>query len=492
MKRVILLLLTLLFSSIAITAYAEDVLIIHQGYANSHIKWKNRLEDAGHTVTSVQVGSNGSNFPSDTTSYEQIYDLINLPYHLVQNYSGGAQIEDAYKALLARGGTLYLQMENPGCCGSRNTNIMDFIEDVGGGTLSYSSSYSSNSITQHNSNESWLSGFSSTVTFNLAGYLNGIGNGTWFAKDSDGDIIGAVWYGDDLSNSYTGKVIVITDINFNSHSSYYTQTNKDWMNAMRTMLATNYSTGVAITSSQSTTRTAAINADIENGCNICITQSGAGFTANIRQDGNDNFIVDKDWSGNATITGDNVTLNIKQGNVTTSGSSDENGLGLYINGNNTNLTVNQGDYANDQGEHRAIIDLNGNSNTVNLTQYDGGTLSKHFSFIDVDALTNNLTITQKDNGQKTIFLDINANSNTGRFIQEDTGLHYLDVTLGSASHTVDITQRGSGNHAARVDLDGYSTDFDLIQQGSTAQSYNLDNTCSNALGCTINTTQGTQ
>ena len=43
-----------------------------------------------------------------------------------------------------------------------------------------------------------------------------------------------------------------------------------------------------------------------------------------------------------------------------------------------------------------------------------------------------------------------------------------------------------------MDLDGYSTDFDLIQQGSTAQSYNLDNTCSNALGCTINTTQGTQ
>ena len=169
-----------------------------------------------------------------------------------------------------------------------------------------------------------------------------------------------------------------------------------------------------------------------------------------------------------------------------------NRLGLYINGDNTNLTVNQGDYANDQGEHKAVIDLNGNSNTVNLTQYDGGTLSKHFALIDVDALSNNLTITQKDNGQKTIFLDINANSNTGTFIQEDTGLHYLDVTLGSASHTVDITQRGSGNHAARVDLDGYSTDFDLIQQGSSAQSYNLDNTCSNALGCTINTTQGTQ
>ena len=34
---------------------AEDVLIVHQGYANSHIKWKNRLEDAGHTVTSVNM-----------------------------------------------------------------------------------------------------------------------------------------------------------------------------------------------------------------------------------------------------------------------------------------------------------------------------------------------------------------------------------------------------------------------------------------------------
>jgi len=491
MKRVILLLLILIFSSITTIAYAEDVLIIHQGYANSHIKWKNRLEDAGHTVTSVQVGSNGSSFPSNTTSYEQIYDLINLPYHLVQDYSGGPAIETAYKALLARGGTLYLQMENPGCCVSRNTNIMDFIEDVGGGSLSYSSSYSSNSITQHNSNESWLSGFSGTVTFSLAGILTGIGNGTWFAKDGNGNIVGAVWYGSDLSNAYTGKIVVITDINYNSHSSYYTNNNKNWMNAMRTMLASTYNTAVSISSSQTTKRTAAMNADRESGCNICIVQSGANPTINIQQDGNANFIVDEDWSGPATVTGDNLVLNIKQGNVTTTGSSDENGIGLYINGDNTNLTISQGDHANDQGEHKIILDINGNSNVLNLTQYDGGTLSKHFFEGHIDSASNNFTITQKDNGQKTMFLDVNGNSNEGTFIQEDTGTHYLDVTL-DADHEVDITQRGSGNHGARVDLDGYSTDFDLIQQGSTAQYYNLDNTCSNALGCTINTTQGTQ
>ena len=67
MKRVILLLLILIFSSITTIAYAEDVLIIHEGYANSHSKWKNRLEDAGHTVTSVNITS--ASFPSNTTSY---------------------------------------------------------------------------------------------------------------------------------------------------------------------------------------------------------------------------------------------------------------------------------------------------------------------------------------------------------------------------------------------------------------------------------------
>ena len=484
MKRVILLLLIFIFSSITTIAYAEDVLIIHQGYANSHIKWKNRLEDAGHTVTSVQVGSNGSSFPSDTTSYEQIYDLINLPYHLVTG-----SIETAYKALLARGGTLYLQMENPGCCVSRNTNIMDFIEDVGGGSLSYSSSYSSNSITQHNSNESWLSGFSGTVTFSLAGILTGIGNGTWFAKDGNGNIVGAVWYGDDLSNAYTGKIVVITDINYNSHSLYYTNNNKNWMNAMRIMLASTYNIAVSITSAQSTTKSTAQNATLAQG--VFITQSGDNFTASIQQKGDGNFIGDIDWSGNAVVTGDDVTLTIKQGNVTTTGNSDNNGLGLAINGNSTNVTVNQGDHANDKGEHRAIIDITGTSNVVNLTQYDGGTLAKHFFSLDVDGNSNNLTITQKDNNGKTMFLDINGNSNIGIFIQEDVGTHYLDVTL-DANHDVSITQRGNGNHAARINLVGYSTDFDLIQQGNTSQNYTLDNTCGNALGCTISTTQGTQ
>ena len=54
-----------------------------------------------------------------------------------------------------------------------------------------------------------------------------------------------------------------------------------------------------------------------------------------------------------------------------------------------------------------------------------------------------------------------------------------------------ITQQGTGDHAARVTVGGgYATDFDLLQQGSTDQSYELNSTCSNALGCTVNVTQG--
>ena len=478
MKRVILLLLTLLFSSIAITAYAEDVLIIHQGYANSHSKWKNRLEDAGHTVTSVNITS--SSFPTDTTSYEQIYD-VRYSYNLTS-----AQ-ETAYKALLARGGTLYLQGDNPGCCNSRNQNIIDFIEDeLGGGTITYggSGTYSSNSITQHNTNESWLSSFSGTVTFAAGGVLTAIGNGTWFAKDGSGKIVGAVWYGDDLSNSYTGKVIVITDINFNSHSSYYTTTNRDWMNAMRTMLASTYNSGVAITASQTTTKNAAINATRSSTDNVYITQTGAGTTIDIFQDGTGNFIVDTDWSGPAVLNGDNQVLNVDQ-------LTNNNGLGLGMAGDNIQVTVAQGT-SGTNGGHKAVIDIDAASNIIGLTQYDGGTLSQHFALIDVDGASNNIQVTQRDNGQKVLFMDVDVISADVDILQKDTGTHYLELNLtGSAAHDVDITQQGTGDHAARVTLGGgYATDFDLLQQGSTDQSYELNSTCSNALGCTVNVTQG--
>ena len=482
MKQVITALLILIYASTGVVK-ANDLLIFYTSNESSqYSNLKSEFESLGFTVTGSTSGSVTS---TAVSGKELVIDITG-------SSNCGSTCKTTYESFIGAGGHVIIAAENGAT--NRLGNIEQLIESkLAVGAFNYYSS-TCNDCYASNRKGDFASSTSSENTLPAVDTVIRVtdGSGTILADNyaNQSSNYWSTWH--QWGYGSNGGTITITFGYGQFLSTVTNSTNIDALLEAYAIELSLYTATVSITSSQTTTRTAAMNANIENGCNVCITQSGAGFTANIRQDGNDNFIVDKDWSGNATITGDNVTLDIKQGNVTTSGSSDENGLGLYINGDNTNLTVNQGDHANDQGEHRAIIDLNGNSNTVNLTQYDGGTLSKHFSFIDVDALSNTLTITQKDNGQKTIFLDINGNSNTGTFIQEDTGLHYLDVTLGSASHTVDITQRGSGNHAARVDLDGYSTDFDLIQQGNTAQSYNIDNTCSNALGCTINTTQGTQ
>lgn len=486
MKRVLIALFLLVSVNSFNSAYAEDVLIYHQSYGNTHSKWKNRLEDAGHTVTST------TSFPSSTTSYEMIFDIR-------YSYNLSSAEETAYKALLARGGTLYLQGENPhSTLNPRNQNITEFIKDeLGGGNVVYNSStstgYANNSITTFNTNESYLASHSGSLTFAAGGMLTSVGDGTWLAKDSNGNIVAAVWYGSDLDSSYTGKVVVITDINYASHSSYYTNNNKNFMNALRTMLASTYNTAVSIsiTTSQSTIKNAAINKTVTKST-VYITQSGANFTSDIKQGGENNFIMDIDWDGPAVIAGDSITLTVYQGNVTTTGVSGGNGLGLAISGNSNQLTVKQGDRNSDIGSHKAIIDVTGNSNVISLDQKDYGTLSKHFFNLDLDGNSNNITAIQKNNGQKSMFLDVNSGSNTLLLTQQNIGLMYLDLTLNDNGHDVTITQKDQGDHAARVTLSGYSTDFDLLQQGNTDQHYELNNTCSNALGCTINVTQGTQ
>ena len=460
---------------------AEDVLIVHQGYANSHIKWKNRLEDAGHTVTSVNIDSDFDLFPSNTTSYEQIYDLIDLPYHLVQDYSGdpSPQISTAYKALLARGGTLYLQTENPLCCDSRNQNIADFIEEVGGGTVTYGdqlSDFSTDTITQHNSAEDWLDDFSGTVTFNWGGSFTAIGNGTWFAKDNNGKIVGAVWYADDLSSSYTGKIVSITDINYNSHSSTYTNNNKNWMNAMRTMLHTNY-TGYlqsAITSTQTTkvttTRTAGTN---QNNNKIFIVQSGSGVELAITQDGDDNLVIGPDLSAAGQIEGDNIELTITQ-------TGDNNVVGIDIDGNANDVDITQ------NLNQSAIIDITGASNTLNLNQTHLSNTGEHYADITIVGNSNVMDLDQTETGDKILFLDVDGSNNV-TVDQKGTGDMFLDITL-TDSHTLDIEQDGSGDHSGTLNLSGNPTTINLTQDSSTDQNYYLQQNCTNTT-CSATVTQ---
>ena len=493
MKVGILLLSILLFSS---TLYADDVFILGDSYSgNTDNKWKNRLENDGHTVSNI-----ASALPSDVSSYEQIYDLR------VRTSISTADA-NKFKTVLSNGGTVFITADWPGWAGTSTiTSIQSFIRDVtGDNTITLSTSIvvgcggCNHSTTE---NRDILDSYSTSNDFTVvySGAMTDVGdNGKWLVKSgSNSDhIIMALWDGDALTSSYAnGKVVIVMDNDYAYSSTYYTSANQAMLDAMINEVneaAINTRDNVTITSGQLSDRNAAIAVTRGTGCNVCIDQTGDNVTINVQQEGEDNFVKGTNWSGNATLVGDSISLTIKQGNVTSNGTSDDNGVGLSIAGASNNLTINQGDSDGDVGNHRAKIDIAGTSNVLNLTQYDGGTLARHYFSMDLDSNSNNIDITQRDNGQKSLFLNIDNASNDIDILQKDTGTHYLDLSVeGVGVHDIDITQQGVGNHAARVTLGGYSTDFDLLQQGSTSQNYLLNNVCSNALGCTTNIVQGTQ
>ena len=242
----------------------------------------------------------------------------------------------------------------------------------------------------------------------------------------------------------------------------------------------------APTSAQLQSRTDSRNITT-NGNAIYVTQSGDRVDIDITQYDNDNLVAGTGSTANnitdATITGDDNTVNITQGN--NAGSfSDDNVTLLDINGTNNSVTVRQGDNVDDVGGHRSSTNVVGNYNTLGILQEnDGGVGSNgHYMEIDVAGNSNTMYMDQKDDGDKMLFLDVNGSSNDVDIIQQGTGEHFLDVTAGS-NQTIDINQDGSGSHAATIDMSGYSSTLDLDQTGSTDQTYSLTQICTNANGC---------
>ena len=242
----------------------------------------------------------------------------------------------------------------------------------------------------------------------------------------------------------------------------------------------------APTSAQLQSRTDSRNITT-NGNAIYVTQSGDRVDIDITQYDNDNLVAGTGSTANnitdATITGDDNTVNITQGN--NAGSfSDDNVTLLDINGTNNSVTVRQGDNVDDVGGHRSSTNVVGNYNTLGILQEnDGGIGSNgHYMEIDVAGNSNIMYMDQKDDGDKMLFLDVNGSSNDVDIIQQGTGEHFLDVTAGS-NQTIDINQDGSGSHAATIDMSGYSSTLDLDQTGSTDQTYSLTQICTNANGC---------
>ena len=448
---------------------------------NMYNKIKGELESEGYTVTGT---SGGSVSLSDFTGKD-------LHINVAGNNNCGNNCKTAYETYIGAGGNVIIAGD-----GTHNSNRSGSIEAL------IESKLSVGAITLFTNNANYLahahgSQYSDTtnywVTRNVFRMTSG---GTALADNSGANL--STWknwavYG---YGSNGGKLIVTFDqAQFNHTGNNNSAT---WSTRLYTFLEKTLEhesiTSATINVTPTTGQSSTITTDkARTGNGVKMNVNGDGNTINIEQTGEDNFIVGTDWSSDSAITGNDNTVNIDQGNVTTSGNSGNNGLALDITGNTNTLNISQGDYATDTGDHRMFLDIDGNTNTLTLQQRNNGTTSsEHYMSLDLDSSSNVITMQQLDNGDKTLFLDINNSNNTVDVTQSGTGEHYLDIKLdtGNYAHDVDISQTGSGNHAARVELDGYSTDFDLNQQGSTDQDYNIDMTCGVQAGCTLSTTQG--
>jgi hypothetical protein len=458
------------------TAWADSVLMLHANYGGAHTNIGSRLTTEGHTVTYSTGG-----VPTDVSSYQQIWDLR------YNNAYSAAEVT-VLDNFVKNGGFLMMNGENSGFA-SRNNAIATVVSTAGGGTLTFGSG--SNSYTVINTA---FSNDTGTVT-GAAGSSLTNSQGQYVFKTSSGVIGGMIWQSADLGSGYTGAIFVTADINMwdSSYGSTLLKVNiTDDILDMETAgtlygsasSAPSYSS--APTAAQLQSRTDARNIT-PNGNEVYITQSGNNLDLDITQYDNDQLIAGTSSTSSnltdATITGDDNTVNITQGN--SAGSfSDNNVTLLDVNGTNNNINIRQGDNVDDAGGHRTKLNVTGNYNTVGINQHNDGGVGSNGHFMDIDIAGNSNTayVDQKADGDKMLFLDVNGASNTIDILQQGTGEHFLDVTLGS-NQTVDITQDGSGSHAATIDMSGYTSGLTLSQSGTTDQTYSLNQICTNSNGC---------
>ena len=446
------------------TALAEDVYIHHQNYGNTHSKWKNRLEAASHTVTS------STNIATNFSGIEQYYDL---------RYSSNSLPTDGLKTILSNGGTVVLNGENTNF-GTRNGQIQTFIRDV---TSDNSITYSTSLNIDYTGTNEQLSTTTvltslpnnwSYLNFAFGGVISNLGtNGKCLAANGQGRCGVALFDGDALDSSYSGgKVIIITDINYASHSQYYTNDNKEFLNALISDITTSTvntrsATLSGITSSQTTEFNTYRNKSV-NGNQIYITQTGDNNVLNILQDGDDNLIIGTDLTSAGVITGDNNNVDIDQ-------IGSDNVLGIDIVGSTNDVDVMQNQ------DQRAKLNITGSSNTANLNQSAINNVGEHYMSVIIAGNNNILDLDQTETGNKKLFLDIDGSNNV-TVDQKGTGNHYADITL-TDSHTVDVTQDGSGDHNATINLSGNTTTLNLTQDSSTSQNYYIQQNCVTSGGC---------
>lgn len=193
-------------------------------------------------------------------------------------------------------------------------------------------------------------------------------------------------------------------------------------------------------------------------------------------------------------TGSNNTFTLRQGGYSTGKARIE----LYATGDGNTVNLNQAKNTDgsspgaDSNNHYLYLYLNGNSNSITTKQVDGTVAGiGHFMESTISGNSNNVSNIQSGSGAKILFQSISGSNNTVSTTQSDAGQDYLDLKLTGNGHSVTSLQSGAGNHAATIDLTnaGGASSLNMTQSGSTAQTYSIQQSCTNAAGCSTTITQ---
>jgi hypothetical protein len=200
MRVILAFLVGLFFTSVA---YADNVLIVDPQYSGVASNVSNRLQAAGHTVTTITTA------PTILTGYQQVWDL---------RYATALTSSETtlYQSFITNGGFAYFVTENPGCCMSRNNSVAALVTALGGGSTQIGPGWANNVET--NMNTTYMT---NGITVNYAAVAAIVNSqGIPLISDGSGAVSGMSWIGraGALGSGVTGTIVTVADINWLDNS----------------------------------------------------------------------------------------------------------------------------------------------------------------------------------------------------------------------------------------------------------------------------------
>ena len=206
MKTVIFATSAVLALSFAGSALAGSVLIVNgssgtsePGTTSSITTQLQTLHEAVGNVVTIS-----SDIPVNFADFQQVWDI-----RFSNNFALTAAQQTAYVNYLAGGGGMFVMGENSSFM-TRNNSVLSLINLAGGGSLSFISPLSSQTV---------IAPFTGPNAVNSVDYLapGGVtsnGTGEWITVDSNGNGTGVAWGVGTLANASAGALTVIFDVNF--------------------------------------------------------------------------------------------------------------------------------------------------------------------------------------------------------------------------------------------------------------------------------------